>query len=657
MSEPSNPNRLLLLGGLLTFGTLAHGAWITAPEIIPAGSGQAASPVVAGTVFEDLNGDGRLQAGEPGVPGVKVSNGLAVVLTDDSGAYQLPVRPDMNLTVVQPSGWEVPVDERMVPQFFHVHKEGGSPHELRFGGLPDTGPAPRAVNFPLRRKPDSGSFRAAVIGDSQTYSNMEVSYFRDSAVRDLLEAPGQAPDLMLYVGDVVGDDLGLLDRLLRVGAAAGAPQWLVHGNHDVDFDAVSDADSSDSWRRIYGPQYYAFEVGRVLFVVLDNVVYPCDETDMVLPGREFCNDPENPTYNGRVPAEQMTWLENLLALTPEDRLVVFAHHIPFVSFVDPDSTKHQTDNLLDIYSLVDDRKAVSLSGHTHTMENHAPGQMFDGWDRSVGIDEVKFRHIIAGAASGSWYQGDLNYRGVPMSFQRMGAPKGVLLMDFEGPWYRERYLGGGVSAEMTMWTGLNTPRFRDWYTTLVDWAANTPRSERATTPPPLSINDLGDNRFLTPADLAEGAWITANVWAGSAETRVTVSLNGGEPMLMERTQSGTGEATRIGAEWADPFASQRQLMVARTAIRSTSGIERNQGYEAFKGSRFGPAAPQPMGRVADRNMHLWRLDLPADLPVGVHRAEVISTDRHGVRSSQQLIFEVGEERPPLRWRREPWEQR
>lgn len=641
--------------GLLTLNALNAGeAWLASPEILPGNPGKSVE-TVRGHVFEDTNGDGRRQAGEAGVASVKVSNGLAVVLTDESGFYELPVRPDMNLMVVQPSGWEVPVDERMVPQFSYIHKEGGSPNPLRFGGLEDTGPAPAEVNFPLRRKEASKTFRAAVIGDSQTYSNAEIGYFRDSAVVDMLSTPGQEPDFLLFVGDVVGDDLGLLDRLLRVGAVAGKPQWLVHGNHDLDFDAVSDADSSDTWRRVYGPNYYAFEEGGALFVVLDNVVYPCGEEDMAMPGRDFCAEGERPAYNGRVPGEQMQWLENILEKTPKDRLVVFAHHIPFVSFVDPDSTKHQTDNLLDIYSLVNDRKALSLSGHTHTMENHAPGQMFDGWDRSVGIDEVKFRHIIAGAASGSWYLGDLNYRGVPMGFQRMGSPKGVLMMDFEGSWYREHYLGGGVSADKTLWADLNTPRFRNWFETLMEWSASASRQERFENPPPLSINDLGDNRFLTPEDLREGVWVTANVWAGSAENTVSLSLNGGNPVKMERTQSGSGEGVKTGSEWADPFASQRQLGVARVALRSTSGVERNQGYEAFKGSRMGPAHPQPMGRVADRNMHLWRARLPADLPAGTHKARIFNTDRNGKTTTEVVLFEVAPERPPLRWRTEPWQ--
>jgi len=631
----------------------ATGAWVASPEVIPS-MNDADVEAISGIVFEDVNGDGKRQPSEPGVPGVKVSNGLDVVVTDAAGAYTLTVRPDMDLTVVQPSGWRVPVNEQMAPRFFYTHKRGGSPGDLRFGGLPDTGPAPERVNFPLKRKDSTTSFTAAVIGDSQTYSNMEVSYFRDSAIKDLLELGEKAPDFMLYVGDVLGDDLGLLPRLLEVGASVGVPQWLVHGNHDLDFDAQSDDDSSDSWRRLYGPNYYAFEEGDALFVVLDNVVYPCGDADMDRPGREFCNDPDRPTYNGRVPELQMHWLRNLLAHTPEDRIVVFAHHIPFVSFVDTTSTKHQTDNLLELYSLVSGLEALSLSGHTHTIENHSPGQMFDGWDEAVGISELPFRHIVAGAASGSWYNGDLNYRGVPMSLQRMGAPKGVLLMEFDGVSYNEYYLGGGVPADQVMWIGLNTPRFRDWFDQLIAYRGLS-REKRDTTLPPVNINDLGDNNYITHADLQTGVWLTANVWTGSSESVVSLSLNSGSPVRMERTQQGKGEAAKVGAEWADPFAAQRQLSVARVALRSNSGIERNQGYEAFKGSRFGPAAPQPTGSVADRNMHLWRYQLPVDLPAGVHTATVTHIDRHGRIFKEAFLFEVGEQLPPLRWRHELWQ--
>lgn len=639
--------RSTLCATLLWIGAAVAGGepWIAHPEVI---DGDGVSETITGHVFEDLNRDGRRQRGEPGIPGVLVSNGLDVIATDTDGAYALPVLPDMNLTVIQPSGWRVPTDERLVPQFFYVHKPGGTPEELRFGGLPDTGPAPGEVRFPLVRAEGGVRFRAAVIGDSQAYSNTEVGYFRDAAIADLLSLDSEEePDLLLYVGDVAGDDLDLIDRILEVGATVGAPQWLVHGNHDLDFDATSDAHSSDSWRHIYGPQYYAFEVGDALFVVLDNVVYPCGTDDTVLPGREFCD--ERVTYNGRVPTQQMTWLANLMQQASPDRRVVLSHHIPFVSFVDSVSRQHQTDNLPEIYQLVAGRPALSLSGHTHTIENLAPGECFEEWQEAVGVGELPFRHIIAGAASGGWYTGDFNYRGTPMSLQRMGAPSGVLLLDFEGADFSERYLSS-YGKERGMWVGVNTPAFRSWFETLEKWQESRPSADEL---PPLSINDLQDTRLITPGDLREGVYLTANVWAGSRETRVHATLNG-RRLELERTQEGAGESPRIGAEWADSFAAQRQLAVARVAFASASGDERAQGVEVFKGSQYGPASPRPGGILADRNMHLWRARLPAALEPGIYRVEVTSVDRHARVTTERLVIEVRQNLPPPRWRREIW---
>lgn len=628
------------------------GPWMAGPEV---SAERTADGRVRGVVFEDLNRDGLRQRGEPGVPGVKVSNGLDVVLTDTGGAYTLAVRPDMNLTVVQPAGWATPVDDRQVPQFFYVHKEAGSPAPFRFGGLPATGPAPARVNFPLIRSDVGDDFSCAIIGDSQTYSNTEVGYFRDSTVADVLRDGPGAYDCLLYVGDVVGDDLGLLDRLLEIGSAAGTPQYLTHGNHDFDFDATSDADSADSWRRIYGPEYFAFEIGQVLFVVLDNVVYPCGPDDLVIPGREFCAEGQNATYNGRVTDTQMTWLENLLAVTPQDKLVVLSHHIPFISFVDATSTKHQTDNLARIHQLLEGRPALSLSGHTHTTENHAPGQSFAGWAEAVNIGPLPFRHIIAGAASGGWYQGDFDVYGTPMALQRMGEPKGYLRLAFDGVDYVESYRGARVDPERGQWLSFNTPAFRSWYDAVRGWSVQSQatRSEH----PPVSANDLPDPRLFTPADLAEGVWLSVNVWIGDEATTVTAAINDGPPMSLERTQTGAGEAVKVGAEWADPFAATRQLSVARVATESESGEARNQGVEVFRGSSFGPYSPRPMTVVADRNMHLWRLRLPADLPEGAHVMTVTTTDRHGRSVIERIAFEVRAERPAPRWRSELWTSR
>ncbi|TVQ17542.1 MAG: metallophosphoesterase, partial [Bacteroidetes bacterium] len=475
-------------------------------------------------------------------------------------------------------------------------------------------------------------------------------WLRDGVFADILNGGYRQGDCMIQLGDVVGDDLDLLDRNLELAAATRLPQWLVIGNHDIDFDARNNDDKADSWRRIYGPNYYAFEMGNVLFIVLDNIFYPCGEED-VARGRTNCGNPDRPTYNGRLTETQFAWLEGLIENTPEEKLIVLNNHIPFVSFVDAASGQHQTDELVKIHGLVEGREAVSFSGHTHTTENHAPGQLFQGWTENTGIGPLPFRHIIAGAASGAWFQGDFNVDGVPMALQRMGAPMGYFHVDFNDIDYHERYIGAGLGRVRGQWVGLNTPAFRHWYSTIMQWLSEHPSEREAV--PPFSINDLPDTKLLTPDDFSEGIWLTSNVWAGSAETQVQATLSNGDILTLERTQQGAGEGHQTGPEWVDPFSAARQLSVARYANQSTLGDKRAQGHELFTGRSFGPAPPQPQRSIAAQNMHLWRVQLP-ELPLGVHTIKVVSTDRNGIEFKDMITVEVRAERPARYWRHEIW---
>ncbi|MFN7056011.1 calcineurin-like phosphoesterase C-terminal domain-containing protein [Hyphomonas sp.] len=617
-------------------------------EVIP-GADETRS-TVTGRVFHDLSRDGRAQPDEPGVPGVLVSNGREITRTDTEGRYSLPARDDMSVSVIQPTGWRTPTDENWIPQFAYEHKPAGSPKPLRYGGLPPTGPLPEAINFPLIKAERTGPAVCAVIGDSQAYTNTEIGYFRDSAVHDLV-ASGLDPDCLIYVGDVMGDDLGLMPRMQAVGAAARAPQYYVHGNHDFDFDADHDRDSADSWRRLYGPAYYAFEIADTLFIALDNVVYPCGPEDAALPGRDFCLGEERKMYNGRVTDEQMTWLANLIAATPPGRRLAFLHHIPFVSFVDQTSTQHQTDNLAEIHALAAGREAISFSGHTHSLEVFEPGDWTEGWPEAVGVSALPFRHVIAGGASGGWWNGDFDMDGVPMSLTRTGEPRGYVLYGFGAEETSLDFVPLGTSRERSMAVSVSTPAFRAWFDDIMAWRAES--WETRDPVPPLSAHDLPDVKLLTPEDLAAGSWLTANVWLGSTASEVTLSLNGGPALPMERTQTMQGDAPNIGADFADPYATSRQFSVSRLAMQSRSGDPATQGASSGRRASPGPLPPQPAGSVADRSPRLWRYQLPADLAPGVYTAR-IEARRGDETVSGALIFEVVTERPDPHWRADVW---
>jgi C terminal of Calcineurin-like phosphoesterase/Calcineurin-like phosphoesterase len=658
MTHARVPALALLLGSGLAISAPAWGFdYVADIHVVPAPAGQTAD-MARGAVFHDLSRDGIRQGDEPGIAGVMVTNGREVVRTGADGTYALPVFDNMTLMVVKPADHDTPTNADGVPQFAYVHKPAGTPQTLRYGGIAPTGPLPVEINFPLIRRPVGEQFSCIAMGDTQPYSNTEVGYVRDSVLDTILTQDLGGVECQLLLGDVMGDDLGLLPRFMDIMAVTGLPQYYIHGNHDYDFDALNDADSADSWRTLYGPNYYAFEIGKVFFVVLDNVVFPCTAAEARPDDRERCGSTEgNPIYNGRVTEDQMTWLANLMAELPQDRLVVFMHHIPFVSHIDSNTGRHQTDNAADIYALLDGRPALSLSGHTHTLEFLAAGEWFKGWEEKVGITRIPFDHLVAGAPSGNWFFGDMSFDGTPMAFSRGGTPPGHVRIDFEGTGYTITFHAAGQSPDRQMALSFNTPAFRDWFTALYTWQeAQEAEGADPAALPPATLNDLADVKIFTPQEVGQGVWLTANVWLGERGTQVFAQINGGPRMPMERTQAGNGEDVLEGAEWADPFAVQRQMTVGRFAWTSTSGDTRAQGFEIWQGEHFGPKPPQAAETwmIANSSSHLWRMRMPDGLPEGAHVITVTKVDRWGREWSDDIVFEVRAERPAPLWRAELW---
>jgi hypothetical protein len=559
--------------------------------------------VLTGTVFVDRDRDSSSDAGERGLGGVVVSNGRDVVTTDAQGRYELPVYDNMTVFITQPAGYQVPVDESNVAQFHYNHLPEGSP-DLRYGGIAPTGPVPAAVNFPVVKTPLTQwqKQQCVIAGDLQTYNKTEVGYARKGAISDLAQRDDYQGCGALFIGDVVGDDLSLYPDVKGLTGMLNGPVRFLPGNHDLDFDAATAEHSFDTFRAKLAPAYYSYDVGRAHVVALNTVRYPCtpevDNTDGLRPG---CNDPENnPQYNGRLGADQLEWLERDLAAVPKNKLVVIASHIPLLTFADEGSPRHQVDQLLEVYELLEGRKAVAVAGHTHTIENMKTGDLFKGWHDIFGIDGLPFPHIVAGAISGDWYSGAVTENGYPVAVGRDGGRPGILTLDIKGNSFRERYSVTGESERKQMQLALNTPTYRQWYVERQAW-----NSDREGPAP-----QLGDTSQITTADLAGPTWLTTNFWMGSTGSTVEVSIDGGPAQRAVRTQQARGEDQRVGPEWSDPHAVAQQLVNG--------------------------------GSLADRMIHLWRLELPTDLAPGTHRAEVTATDSYGRQFTDVLNFEVVE---------------
>src|SRR5262249_57038724 len=100
-------------------------------------------------------------------------------------------------------------------------------------------------------------------------------------------------------------------------------------------EAANDQSSRHSWQRVFGRRHYAFQYANATFIILDNVYYHGHN-----PG-----DPNCGRYRGLIGAEQLTFVRNLLANVPQDRLVVLCMHIPLTNYHNTASTAHTTDDL------------------------------------------------------------------------------------------------------------------------------------------------------------------------------------------------------------------------------------------------------------------------------------------------------------------------
>ena len=385
-----------------------------------------AQSIAKGYVFEDSNSNGKKDPGEKVLPNVAVTNGIEVILSDEAGLYKLPVEQDNIIAVIKPSNYKVAISEDNLPQFFYIHKPLGSP-QLKFNGVDPTGKLPQFVDFGLIPSYENENFSALIFGDPQPYTQEEVDFFEKGIISDLKNT--EEIPFGLSLGDLVGNDLDLFKPYILAMKKLGIPWYNVLGNHDLNFDVQTDEMSDETFEANFGPANYAFNYGKVHFIVLDNILYP---------------DPrDNKGYWGGLRKDQLKFIENDLKAVPKDHLIVLAFHIPI-------SEPGAGDNFRDedrerLFELLKGFPyTLSLSAHTH-LQRQDFFTKEDGWK-----NEKPHHHYNVGTTSGDWYSGILDENNIPVSTMRDGTPKGYAYINFEGNQYTIDYKVAGKPKDYRM---------------------------------------------------------------------------------------------------------------------------------------------------------------------------------------------------------------
>jgi hypothetical protein len=358
-----------------------------------------------GVVFDDRNGDGVREPGEPGLASVAVSNGREVVLTDASGAYRLPDRPGARVFVVKPRGWRSPLTTSELPQFYA--REGSGPQ----------------ADFPLTPSEEGDALHALVFTDPQPSSAEQVGYLSHGVVDPVGHPAGVAFGVTL--GDIVYDRPDLFNAVNGCLARIGVPWFNLPGNHDLALGTPDERAAVAPFESVYGPSTYAFHAGPALFIALDDV--------RPLGG---------PRYIGGLTSGQFAFLENLLPLARPEEWVVLMMHIPLFS-PDPSGTEgfREADRLR-LFRLLRDRpRVLILSGHTHYQRHvlHGPE---DGW-----LGRVPLHEYNVAAACGGFWGGPRDRDGIPVSTMWDGTPPGYALLGFDGDTVSLDYVPARLPAD------------------------------------------------------------------------------------------------------------------------------------------------------------------------------------------------------------------
>lgn len=534
-----------------------------------AASAEDTEVIARGTVFEATDGSFRRKPNARGIANVMVSNGREVVKTDADGRWALPVQEGDTIFVIKPSHWMTPIAPQTgLPQFFYHYAPGGTPKELgfRYEGLAPTGPLPESIDFPLQRREEKSQFQVLMFADPQPESSAELDFVRDGV---LARAMGIDAAFGMTLGDIMFDDLSFYPRSNRLFGSLGLPWYNLPGNHDMNLEAPDNRLSRETYKRYFGPRSYAFQYGGVTFFMLDNVVYQ---------GREAAHAEPRARYHGEFGATQLQFVRSVLANLPPDELVIFCMHIPLRTVLGPDLPNQTAIDRKAFLQTISGRKyAASFAGHTHTHEYHVFGPE-DGF-----AGPGTHLHQILTAASGSWWSGPLDVRGIPTALATDGSPNGFHVLAIEGNRYATRLVAAADSAPSHLRLGL-------------DYAYHA------------SIEVLREERpgvlFRGPIlrEALPAADLVVNFFSAGPDSVVKAAIGANasfQPMQ------------RVTAK--DPFVEQV--------------------YAAHASSKKPWVNAQPCS-------HLWRLRLPAELAAGVHPVEVRAVDAFGRMHEAGMMLEV-----------------
>lgn len=373
---------------------------------------------------EGMTIKGSVYAAGVGLANVVVSDGFEVTKTDENGIYYLPsAKKGKYVFVSIPGNYEVATTGK-APQFFQRLNQAANVVETRDFEL-------TAVN--------NDKHVLMVLGDmhlANRSNTRDVDQFQQGLLKDVNQTIDAYKNTgtkvyALTLGDMTWetywDDFGFgLPQYLTEMNKINTMVFNTMGNHDNDPNFVADWGAEDRFRDVIGPTYYSFNIGKVHYVVLDNI--------------EYLNT-NNRNYNAKVVADQIAWLKKDLAtISDKNAPLVISMHIQLHS--NPglsggnETTGYRLSNAQEfVDTLTGFTKVHVLTGHTHI-----------NYNIERDATPVIMEHNTAAVCATWWWTGHPSYA-AQNHICKDGTPGGYAIWEMDGSDLKWTYKGIGHPAD------------------------------------------------------------------------------------------------------------------------------------------------------------------------------------------------------------------
>lgn len=345
---------------------------------------------------EGFNIYGQISCDGAGVPGVVVSDGVEVTVTDSDGVYYLKSKEYNRVVFMSvPSGYEAETSG-VLPKF----------HKVLDGNAATT----ERADWNLV-KVENQNHIMYVLGDMHLANrtndlNQFANFTADLGA--LISSNKMKKQYALTLGDMTWDlywydnayDLNSYVETMN-SSITGLQIFHTIGNHDHDMLSAGDFNTVSAYKKTVAPTYYSFNIGDVHYVVLDNILCTNDGTG-------------NRTYDSSLTIDQIDWLRKDLSYVDKSKALVITMHAQMYD----EKGKASMAFASELEELCNGYETHVISAHTHVV-----------WNNDKTAENGIYHHNSGAICATWWWTG---YYTSGLGLCKDGSPAGYYVYEMTG---------------------------------------------------------------------------------------------------------------------------------------------------------------------------------------------------------------------------------